>query len=195
MQERESARRSNAERRERTVAALIGAARTLFLEKGYAETGTPEVVRRASVTRGALYHHFADKLDLFRAVIRAEALAVAEEIGRRTGKDMEPVQAMTEGAEAYFDAMAAPGRAHLLLVEGPAVLGRAEMDAIDGETGGEELRLGLQALADSAGAELPIEATAALLSAMFDRAALAIAGGADPGPYREAIAHILRRLV
>ena len=49
-------------------AALLRAGRELFAERGYAGVGTEEIVARAGVTRGALYHHFADKRDLFRAV-------------------------------------------------------------------------------------------------------------------------------
>ncbi|TGR15811.1 TetR/AcrR family transcriptional regulator, partial [Mesorhizobium sp. M1C.F.Ca.ET.196.01.1.1] len=78
--QQESGRRSNRDRTEATRADLIRAARKLFTEKSYAETGTPEIVAEAGVTRGALYHHFADKQALFAAVVEQEAAAVAAEI-------------------------------------------------------------------------------------------------------------------
>lgn len=74
--------RSNQERTEATRTALLSAARKLFVEKGYAATSTPEIAAAADITRGALYHHFADKQDLFRAILEDEARAVAGKSSR-----------------------------------------------------------------------------------------------------------------
>lgn len=171
--------RSNDARSAATRAALLAAARDLFVEKGYAATGTPELVARASVTRGALYHHFADKQALFRALVEIEAEAVAAEV-EHASRDADPVQALAAGSRAFVTAMARPGRTRLLLVEAPAVLGRAEVDAIDARHAGRTLREGLQA-GMSAGAlrPLPLGPTALLLAGAFDRAALAIEAGGN----------------
>ncbi len=185
-------RRSNLERRHATRAALTAAAQALFVEKGYAETGTPEIVARAKVTRGALYHHFADKADLFRAVVREEAQTVAARIEKDTTQSSSALEALTAGAEAYFAAMAEPGRTRLLLLDGPSVLGHAEMNRIDKETGGEELR---QGLAYAMSTDLPLDALSDVLSAAFDRAALAMAEGSAADDYKAAIRLILARLV
>ncbi|MEO1308454.1 MAG: TetR/AcrR family transcriptional regulator [Pseudomonadota bacterium] len=173
----------------------MGAARHLFVTKGFAETGTPEIVKAAKVTRGALYHHFKDKTDLFRALIQSEAKAVAEDIKASTSTGMEPLAALITGAESYFRSVSKEGRARLLLIEGPAVLGLQEMADIDKETGGDELRQGLQSLVDAGLTDIPVAEATDLLSAMFDRAALAIANGANAEPYRRAVGDLLRGLL
>ncbi|MEQ8586524.1 MAG: helix-turn-helix domain-containing protein [Thalassobaculaceae bacterium] len=186
----QTTRRTNEARTAATRTALIAAARALFVDKGYAETGTPEIVAAAGVTRGALYHHFADKADLFRAVVTAEAAAVAAAIERAADTDGSPRQALIEGAGAYFAAMTEPGRARLLLLDGPAILGPEAMAALDRDQGGGTLRHGLAAASRRIDpAEL--DALADCLSAAFDRAALAIAGGADPAPYCAAITRLI----
>ncbi len=195
MQE-ESARRTNKQRTEATRKALIKAARKLFVTKGYAETGTPEIVKAAKVTRGALYHHFADKADLFRAVIRQEAEAVSLHISKSADEPKSAMDGLITGANAYFEAMAAPGRVRLLLLDGPAVLGHGEMRRIDQETGGEELRLGLaSALAGKRVSKASLDAMTDLLSAAFDRAALAVADGSPAKEYRAAIRTLLTSVV
>ncbi|WP_395678621.1 helix-turn-helix domain-containing protein [Inquilinus sp.] len=185
-------RRTNRDRSDRTQAALIAAARGLFVERGYAETGTPELVAAAGVTRGALYHHFADKQALFQAVAEAEAAAVAEEVEQATPGNLPPIAALTRGGDAFLRAMAVPGRTRLLLIEAPAVLGREGVDQIDARHGGRTLREGLAA-AMAAGAlrPLPLDATAQLLGAAYDRAALAIVGGADPAECRAVLAALI----
>lgn len=195
MQQKESTRRSNRDRSEETRGKLLKAARTLFVEKGYAETGTPEIVKAAAVTRGALYHHFADKADLFRAVVVQEATAVAGEIESAALDLSDPIEALVTGAEAYFRAMRAAGRARILLIDGPAVLGADALAEIDRETGGGTLHAGLAHAAQRHGrSDLPLEELAQLLSAAFDRAALAVSEGADPNVYATAMRELLTGL-
>ena len=112
-------RRTNQQRSDATRAALLDAARALFVDKGYAETGTPEIVRAASVTRGALYHHFADKADLLRGVIVRELERVASEIDQAAADAPSTMDALTQGAVAWFNAMSDPGSTRLLLLDGP----------------------------------------------------------------------------
>lgn len=183
--QRETAHRSNRDRTEATRADLIAAARKLFIEKPYAETGTPEIVAAAGVTRGALYHHFADKQALFAAVVEQEAAAVAEEIERASPPSLFARDALIAGSDAYLSAMRVPGRTRLLLLDGPAVLGRAGMDEIDNRHGNRSLCEGLvAAMREQSMAKLPVDALTALLAAAFDRAALAAEAGASAEDYR-----------
>ncbi len=168
-------------------ARLVAAGRRLFVENGFAATGTPEIARAAGVTRGALYHHFADKSDLFFAVLRAEAEAVADEIATAAGSGLPGLRA---GAAAYFHAMSEPGRARLMLIDAPAVLGPAAVAGVDAATGGATLRAGLTELGLPA-SDAEVSALADVLSAGFDRAAQAIADGADAAPYLAAIGLLL----
>ena len=188
-------RRSNRERSGETREKLIEAARRLFVEKSYAETSTPEIVAAAGLTRGALYHHFADKQALFRAVVEREAEQVAEEIEAQAGTVAPPAEALILGGDAFLAAMAVPGRTRLLLLDGPAVLGRATMDEIDGRHGNRTLREGLEA-AMQAGAvrDLPLEPLTVLLAAAYDRAALAIEEGANAESFRTVLAALIRAL-
>ncbi|MEI9400902.1 helix-turn-helix domain-containing protein [Mesorhizobium argentiipisi] len=186
--QQESGRRSNRDRTEATRADLIRAARKLFTGKSYVETGTPEIVAEAGVTRGALYHHFADKQALFAAVVEQEAAAVAAEIDQASAPSLSAREALIAGSDAYLKAMRAPGRTRLLLLDGPAVLGRAAMDEIDNRHGNRSLREGLiAAMRAQPMTRLPAEALTVLLAAAFDRAALAIEAGGSAADYRAAL--------
>ncbi len=190
-----SERRSNRDRTAATRAALTAAARRFFVAKSYGATGTPEIVAAAGVTRGALYHHFSDKRALFAAVAEAEAAAVAAGIERAAPQGRDPIEALIKGGEAFLDAMAEPGRTRLLLLDGPAVLGRGKIDEIDARHGGRTLREGLdEAMRAGAIRELPLETMAGLLGAAYDRAALMIDGGHDSGEVRAGLAALIRGL-
>ncbi|WP_240231556.1 TetR/AcrR family transcriptional regulator [Devosia lacusdianchii] len=166
-------RRTQSERRAETRGALLQAARALFAEKGYAGTGTPEIVAAAGVTRGALYHHFADKTALFTAVVEQEHADVAKmiETATPTGSS-DPVSLLAAGGLAFLAAMRDPGRRQILVIDAPAVLGRAVLNEIDMRHGLNTLICGLEdAVAAGALKPVPVVAMAHLFGAMFDRAA------------------------
>lgn len=118
-------RKSQAARSAATRGALVAAGRRLFAERGFAAVGTEELVRTAGVTRGALYHHFADKTALFAAVFEAieadiagRLAAVAQEAG-----DPDPIAVMRAGVAVWLDACAEPEVHRIVLLDAPAVLG------------------------------------------------------------------------
>src|SRR5919201_5904732 len=91
-----------------TREALIQAALELFTERGYAGVGTEEIVARAQVTRGALYHHFEDKRDLFRAVFERVEADLMERIGARMEATDDPWELMIAGMRSFLDACEEP---------------------------------------------------------------------------------------
>lgn len=186
----EGQRRTQKERSEQMRAALIRAARDLFVRDGFAATATPDIVAQAGVTRGALYHHFRDKDDLFAAVVQAEAQAVADEIEAVDYSGLTPEAALLRGGKTFLAAMRVAGRTRLLLVEAPAVLAPALLARIDAATGGRTLEEGLRA----AGVE-PAGPVSALLSAAFDRAALAIDRGEPQDSWESALHLLIKGLV
>lgn len=188
--------RTNADRSRTTRSALTKAARKLFIEQGFAETSTPQIVKEAGVTRGALYHHFADKTELFQAVLEGEAAAIAADISAKTDTSMSAYDSLVIGGEAYLDAMAEPGRAQLLLLDGPAILGSETVASIHARHGDAELEEGLAfAVTQGAMPDLPLKALTQLFSAMFDRAALAIAEGEFAADYKAALRGLIGRIV
>jgi AcrR family transcriptional regulator len=124
-----------AERAEATRAALVGAARELFAERGYAAVGTEEIVARAEVTRGALYHHFADKRDLFRAVHEGVERGLVESIAAQLGGARDPWQLILRGIRSFLDACTDPAFIRIALLDAPAVLGWREWREIDARYG------------------------------------------------------------
>jgi hypothetical protein len=118
-------------------------------------------------------------------VVEQEAEAVATEIDRASPPSLFARDALVAGSDAYLAAMRLPGRTRLLLLDGPAVLGRAAMDAIDNRHGNRSLREGLvAAMREQSLIRLPADALTALLASAFDRAALAVEAGASAEDYR-----------
>jgi AcrR family transcriptional regulator len=194
----ERKRRTQSERSAGTRAALIGAARRLFAERGYAAVGTPEVAAAAGVTRGALYHQFAGKADLFLAVYEAVEQEIAERIGELVAAAgaTDPLEALSAGAEAFLDACAEPDVQRIVLIEAPAVLGWDTWRAV-GLKYGLGLTEAILRAAMEAGriGEQPVRPLAHVLIGALDEAALYVARAEDPAAARAEMGSVLERVV
>src|SRR4051812_49541023 len=96
---------------------LVRAALELFSERGYASVGTEEIVARAKVTRGALYHHFADKRDLFRAVFERVEGELMERIGESLEATDDPWELLLAGVASFLDACEEPAVKQISLTD------------------------------------------------------------------------------
>src|ERR1700716_3383957 len=117
------ARTTKAEQSEATRAALLGAARPLFAERGYAAVATEQIVRAAGVTRGALYHHFDGKEELFAAVYEEVEADLVAELGQMAAEAADPLDALHLGAAAFLEACRRPEVQRITLIDAPSVLG------------------------------------------------------------------------
>jgi AcrR family transcriptional regulator len=189
-----------------TRQALVDAARTLFTEQGYAATGTEEIVAAARVTRGALYHHFHDKTDLFRAVMEQIAREVAEhlidaELSRPPASlEQPPPDAWDEvrdGLRAFLDlCVVTDDFQRIVLVEGPAVLGHEAWDELVARHGSNLLAEWLsRAVEQGRIAPVPIQPLTRLLIAMISESSLYIARADDRPAARDAMGTVLDRLL
>ncbi|MBD8526946.1 TetR/AcrR family transcriptional regulator [Pseudomarimonas arenosa] len=171
-------------------------AKRSFLTQGFSEVSTPALVEEAGLTRGALYHHFRDKHELFAAVATEMAREVSDRVTAAAAALDDPMEALMTGARAYFQAMADEGRAQILLVQAPAVLDQTAQLALSDASGAQALNQGLIALLPAVpGQEDSLLALTQLLSAAFDRAALKVAQGESPTAYLEAVERIFLGLV
>jgi AcrR family transcriptional regulator len=167
-------------RGEATRRELTRAARALFAERGYADVGTEEIVARAGVTRGALYHHFDDKKDLFRAVHEELEQALVAEIGARLADIEDPWDSLVTGTCAFLDACTDPAMIRIALLDAPAVLGWAEWREIDARYGLGLITGGLQNAMDrGVFTRREVQPLAHLLMGALIEAAMVIANAGD----------------
>jgi AcrR family transcriptional regulator len=188
--------RRTADDAEQTRQAIVGAAHELFAAHGFAATSTAAVVEAAGVTRGALYHHFADKTDLFRAVFERLETELNETIIANALAQKDARDAFVAGCGTMLDFMVRPDYHQIAVVDAPAVLGSSVWHAIDYNTGLLSLQMGLHAL-EKAG-YLRVPNTPAVAVAMFGaltEAGIVLSRGGEGVPTRDELLDAVVSLV
>lgn len=189
-------RSRKAEQADRTRANLMQAARVLFAERGYAATATEEIVQQAGVTRGALYHHFRDKRDLFEAVF----IEVQQEMREHTGAAWRnasggPWDHFRVGFDVYLDHSMDQAVRRILLLDAPSVLGWERWRELDASL--DMLRNALSNLRASGHLDpgLGVEEVAHLLRGVANEAAHMIALASDVAETRCVVGEAVDRLL
>ena len=169
---------TNAERREATRSSIISAARECFVRDGYENTHTDTILERAGVSRGALYHYFSSKREVFEAVY----VSVVEEtiaLALRTPTDSDsPLDELLAACSTWLRFVRKPEVARILLDLGPQVLGWKRARDIEAESSLAPMRRGLERANTAGEIQVPsLEVTALLINALLAEAALISAYG------------------
>ena len=192
----ESPKRTQAERTEATRTALIAAARDLFAQHGYAAVATEEIVRRAGVTRGALYHHFDGKRDLLRAVYEQIESELAARLAQAVSPGAGSLETLSRGADLFLDACLEPEVQRIALHDAPAVLGWEEWREIGARYGLGLIEALLRAGMDSGEIRRqPVTPLSHALLGALDEVAMLVARAEDPRAARAEAGETLAVLV
>jgi AcrR family transcriptional regulator len=190
--------KTQAERSEATRVALLRAARDLFTERGYGDTPTEEIVRRAGVTRGALYHHFEDKTDVFAAVFRDLTCEVADK-ARAAAMAAGPTGSwahLIEGCRAFLDACLEPSVQRIVLLDAPSVLGWERWRELDAKHGFGLVRKALDVAMESGVLDRqPVDPLAHMVLGALNEAALAMVRADDVQKSRAEVGAAIERLL
>lgn len=187
---------SRAARANATRSVLVAVARRLFTERGFAGTSTEEIVSEAKVTRGALYYHFRDKQDLFRAVFAQVEEEVHERVNAVAMAEGEPWAGLRAACTAYLDAGLDPAVQQIALVDAPSVLGWDVWQAVRAEHRFGLVAMGLHwAMAAGQLDDQPVAPLAHLLLGALQEGARYIARAGDPPAARDEVAAVIDRIL
>jgi AcrR family transcriptional regulator len=159
---------------------LVAAARELFGEHGYDQTSVRDVLDASGVARGALYHHFQSKSDLFEAVAEAVFAEVASSTNEAASGGATPLERLRAGAHAWLEMARDPAIQRIVLLDSPTVLGWPRWRALDERHSLGDLQASLRRLAREG--RLPSgqeEIVARMLLAALNEAALFIGCSPD----------------
>jgi len=180
---------------EATRQLLVSVARELFTEHGYAETSVEEIIQRAGVARGALYHHFPGKEALFRAVYEAVQADTASRVVKAALAVQEPWGGVRAGLSAFLDACLEPEFRRIVILDSVSVL---QHQAWEGGIEHVELPMLRSVLTPVVDAHLPglgVEALVHVALGGLYGAALYIARSAKPKAARADVETVLDTLI
>ena len=191
-------RRTQEQRSAATQQALQAAARRLWGARGYAEVGTPEIAETAGVTRGAMYHQYADKTALFAAVLEAVEAEVMERLQAIVvaAQPSTPAEALRIAADAWLEIASEPDIRQLVLLDAPNVLGWNRFREISQRYSyGMTEQLLVAAIEAGEIRPLPVRTLGTVMLGALDEAAMCLAGAEDPVQEKANVRAVIHSLI
>jgi AcrR family transcriptional regulator len=189
-------RRSQRERSETTRGELIAAARKLFARHGFAATSLEAVVSSCAVTKGALYHHFDGKGDLFRAVFEEEQRRLATVVAEAYRRKADPWSGFIAGCRTFLGEALDPAVQQIVFLDAPGVLGWEVMHGLETDYGLTLIKDGLSRLMTAGRIRRrPVDPLAHLLFGALTEAALFVARSPDREAARRRVIREFERLL
>jgi AcrR family transcriptional regulator len=165
---------------EATRRALLDSAAAAFEERGFAEASLDDIARAARLTKGALYHHFAGKQELFRAVFEEVEMEMIAAVRQAGADEPDSWRRMLAGVGAFLDACLTPRYRRIALEEGPAALGWHRWREIDERYALALVRAPLARLMSSGVLRRqPVDLLARVILAALTEAGMAVAAASD----------------
>jgi AcrR family transcriptional regulator len=166
---------TQAERRAATIASIIGAARDLFAARGFVAASIDDIAARAGVAKGAVYHHFDSKEQIFQRVFEQMTEALAGEVATAALLGNSILDRFERGTLKYLTAIASDKFRQVLLIDGPAVLGWEKWREIDQRYFGGVMQAPTQNTQNAELSEREIAALGHLIAGALSEAALVCA--------------------
>jgi AcrR family transcriptional regulator len=192
------ARRTQAERSATTQHALVTAARKLWGERGYDAVSTPEIAEAAGVTRGAMYHQYSDKNQLFLAVLETVETQVIERLAAAVvaAEPKTPADALRTSADAWLDIATEPEVRQLILLDAPRILGWGGFREISQRYGLGMTEQLLSAAIDAGQLRAqPVRTLATIMIGALDEAAMIIANSEEPEREEAEVRTVVHNLI
>ena len=179
-----------------TRAKLLKVARKLFAKNGYAAVGTEEVVKRAGVTRGALYHQFKDKKDLFLAVFEQMEEELMQKVIGHASQQSDPVEELKRACRYWLELCLEPEVQRIVLLDAPAVLGWNVWREVSGRWALGATEAGLAAAMETGAIDRqPVSPLAHVLMGALDEAALYVTEADDKTTANAEMTQVLERII
>ena len=189
------ARRTQAERTEATTAALVDAARELFARDGYDATSLDAVAARANMTKGAVYHHFDGKRQLFEAVFTREVEQLATPLVEAYARKKDPWEAFKAACRAFLDECLDPELQRIVLLDALAAIGWEQVRRLEAPLL-DMMQLGIAQAAEAGriSARPPAPLAHFLYGALCETAMIVARADDQKEAHREAVVEIGRVL-